>query len=412
MKRYALPAIVLGLIFSFCKGLPAAADNPSPGSKTAGAASSPSGDLKTVMARLDKNAPDFKSAKADFVWVEYSKTANKVTSTQHGKLSLRRSGKEMDVALQLTSNIIGAHDSQTQETTREVSDNGSGFESFLSLGFGAGSQDLLNSFDVTMTGWDTVDNVKTARLELVGKKDQPKQLFSKAVLWVDPAKAIPLKQQRWQPSGDYQLVSYTNIKLNAPLDELQAVLAEMDKTAPTFKSAQADFVWVQYTKAVEEKDTQTGKVFVRRSSKDLDFAMHVLTPHKKQVVVKDGKIIMNDPQTKQTTVKDISNNRGDVEAYMSLGFGSRGQDLLKYYDVTMTGWEMVDNVKTARLELVGKTDRLKKFFSKAILWIEPARAIPLQQQRLQISGDYQLVHYTNITLNGKVPDDVFKLKGD
>src|SRR5262249_4075782 len=251
--------------------------------------------------------------------------------------------------------------------TREISDSRPGFESFLSLGFGAGSQDLLDSFDVAMTGWDTVDNVKTARLELVGKKDQPKQLFSKAILWIDPAKAIPLKQQRWQPSGDYQVVSYTNIKLNAaPADDLQAVLAEMDKTAPSFKSAQADFEWVQYTKAVDEKDTQTGKVFIRRSSKDVDFALHFLSPHKKQAVVKDGKIMYHDPQTKQTTVKDISNNRDDVEAYMSLGFGSRGQDLLKYYDVTMTGWEMVDDVKTARLELVGKSDRLKKFFSKAI----------------------------------------------
>src|SRR5262245_7545172 len=162
--------------------------------------------------------------------------------------------------------------------------------------------------------------------------------------------------------------------LNAPADDLQAVLAEMDKTAPSFKSAQADFEWVQYTKAVDEKDTQTGKVFIRRSSKDVDFALHFLSPHKKQAVVKDGKIMYHDPQTKQTTGKDISNNRDDVEAYMSLGFGSRGQDLLKYYDVTMTGWEMVDDVKTARLELVGKSDRLKKFFSKAILWIEPARA--------------------------------------
>src|SRR5262249_44548857 len=105
-------------------------------------------------------------------------------------------------------------------------------------------------------------------------------------------------------------------------------------------------------------------------------------------------------------------NREDAESLMSLGFGSRGQDLLKFYDITMTGWETVDKVKTARLELVGKTDRLKGFFSKAVLWIDPVRAIPLQQQRLQSSGDYQLVHYTNITLNGKVPDDAFHLKTD
>ena len=412
LKHYALPAVVLGLIFSSYRSLPAPAGNYLPDSKTASAASSP--DLKTVMAGLDKNAPGFKSAKADFEWIHYSKTANKA-SRQTGQLSVRRAGKDMDVTLQLTSNIIGANDAQTQTTTREISENRPNIESFLSLGFGAGSQDLLNSFDVTMTGWDTVDNVKTAKLELVGRNDQLKPLFSKAVLWIDPAKAIPVKQQCWQPSGDYQLVSYSNIKLNAPVDDLNAVLAEMDKTAPRFKSAQADVELVQYTRAVEEKDTQTGKVFVRRSGKDgkdMDFALHVLTPHARLAIVKDGKLTYRDPKTNQTTVRDIGKNRGDVEAYMSLGFGSRGQDLLKYYDVTMTGWETVDNVKTARLELVGKSDRLKQFFSKMILWIDPVQSIPLKQQRLQSSGDYQLIYYTNIKLNDKVSDDAFSLKGN
>jgi outer membrane lipoprotein-sorting protein len=194
-------------------------------------------------------------------------------------------------------------------------------------------------------------------------------------------------------------------------DDLKTVLADMNRSAATFKSAQAQFEWVQYTRAVEEKDVQTGQIFFRRSGKDMDAAVEVTKPHVKQAVIKGGKIKMRDPQTGQTTVRDISNNRDDVESLMSLGFGARGDDLLKAYDVTMTGWETVDNVKTARLELVGKTDRLKQFFSKAVLWIDPVQAVPLQQQRLQSSGDYQLVHYTSIKLNVRVPDDAFRLKG-
>lgn len=200
----------------------------------------------------------------------------------------------------------------------------------------------------------------------------------------------------------------------APADDLKTVLADMDKAATSFKSAKADFESVQYTRAVDEKDTQTGQIFFRRSVKnnrDMDVAMHVLTPHAKLAIVKDGKAIYRDPQTNQTTVRDISKNRDDVDAYMSLGFGARGQDLLKFYDVTMTGWETIDNVKTARLELVGKTDHLKQAFSKAVLWIDPVQDVSLQQQRLQSSGDYQLMRYRNVKLNTKVPDDVFNLKG-
>jgi outer membrane lipoprotein-sorting protein len=196
-----------------------------------------------------------------------------------------------------------------------------------------------------------------------------------------------------------------------PADDLKTVLADMNRGAASFKSAQADMEWVQYTRAVDEKDTQVGQIFFRRSGKEMDAAVQFTKPHAKQAVIQGGKIKMRDLQTNQTTVRDISKNRDDMESLMSLGFGARGDDLLKSYDINMTGWEVVDNVKTARLELVGKTDRLKQFFSKAILWIDPVRAIPLQQQRLQSSGDYQLVHYTNIKLNGKVPDDVFHLKG-
>ena len=191
--------------------------------------------------------------------------------------------------------------------------------------------------------------------------------------------------------------------------DLKSVLAAMDKTGATFKSAQADIELVQYTEVVKDSDVQSGQIFFRRKGSDTEVAMQILKPHPKRVVIKDGKLTFIDQMTNQTTVRDITNNRADVESFMNLGFGGRTGEMMKDYDVKMTGWETVDGVRVARLELVAKSDRLKQFFSKIILWIDPERGVALKQQRLQPSGDYQITHYTNIKF-GKTPDSVFQVK--
>ena len=191
--------------------------------------------------------------------------------------------------------------------------------------------------------------------------------------------------------------------------DLKSVLAAMDKAGATFKSAQADIELVQYTKVVNDSDVQSGQIFFRRKGSATEVAMQILKPHPKRVVIKDGKLTFFDQMTNQTTVRDITNNRADVESFMNLGFGGRTEEMMNDYDVKMTGWETVDGVRVARLELVAKSDRLKQFFSKIILWIDPVRGVALKQQRLQTSGDYQITHYTNIKF-GKTPDSVFQVK--
>lgn len=197
-----------------------------------------------------------------------------------------------------------------------------------------------------------------------------------------------------------------------PGAELKAVLAQMDAAGAVFRSAQADIEWVQYTKAVDDKDVQSGQIFFRRNGRNMDVSVRVMKPHAKQVLVKDGRGFIYDPKTRQITERDLGKNpadRADIESLMNLGFGGRGQDLLKEYDVKLEAWETVDKTRTARLVLVAKSERLKQFFTKIILWIDPVRDVPLQQQRFESSGDYQLTRYSNIQLNVKIPDDKFRL---
>lgn len=193
-------------------------------------------------------------------------------------------------------------------------------------------------------------------------------------------------------------------------DDLNSVLAKMNTNAVTFKSAQADVVFETYQKVVDEKDSQTGRIYFRRSGNSVEVAFNLTSPTAKQVVFKDNKILMYEPRIDQLTERDVSNNKSQVEAFLSLGFGAHGDDLKKSYDVTLAGWEAIEGVKTAKLELVPKDEKTRNTYNKIILWIDPNRDVQLQQQFFEPSGDYRLTRYSNLKLNSKIPDDVFRLK--
>ena len=196
---------------------------------------------------------------------------------------------------------------------------------------------------------------------------------------------------------------------NAQSDPLQKVISQMDTAAANFHSAQADFVWEQYFKVVNDKDTQKGTVYYRRSGKEIQMMADITDPPK-AVLFSDGKVQVYEPKLKRVTSYEAGKNREAVESFLVLGFGGSGRDMLKSFDVKYLDAETIDGVDTAKLELVPKADRVHNIFAKIWLWIDPARGISLQQQFFEPSGDYRLAKYTDLKLNQKIPDTAFKLK--
>ena len=196
----------------------------------------------------------------------------------------------------------------------------------------------------------------------------------------------------------------------APASELEAVLDRMDAAAASFRSAEADFVWDQYQRVVQETDTQKGKVFFRRRGQETQMAAEITVPDLKYVLYAEGKVRLYQPRIDQVTEYTTGKNKNEVESFLVLGFGGRGHDLLKSFDVRYAGSEAIAGVKTARLELQPKTQKMRGVFERIVLWIDLDRGVSLRQQFFEPSGDYRLAHYTNIRLNQKVSEDVFRLK--
>src|SRR5580704_10300574 len=56
---------------------------------------------------------------------------------------------------------------------------------------------------------------------------------------------------------------------------LERVLTQMDTAAKTFHTAQANLTADQYTKVVDEKETQKGKVYYERRGNEVDMAADI-----------------------------------------------------------------------------------------------------------------------------------------
>jgi outer membrane lipoprotein-sorting protein len=193
--------------------------------------------------------------------------------------------------------------------------------------------------------------------------------------------------------------------------DLDGVLQKMDAAASNFRTTQADFEWDRYEKVIDEvDDIQSGTIYFRRMSKEIEMKADIRKPVLKYVLFSNGKIQVYQPKADQVTVYDAGKNRADIESYFVLGFGGSGQDLVKSFDVTYQGPETINNVATAKLQLVPKSAKVKNTFKEILLWIDLQRGISVQQQFFEPQGDYRLAKYSNIRINEKIADDVFRLK--
>jgi outer membrane lipoprotein-sorting protein len=196
----------------------------------------------------------------------------------------------------------------------------------------------------------------------------------------------------------------------AAAGNLETVLNAMDRAAAGFKTAEANFVWDQFSKVVSEHDIQKGTIYYRRAGNEVQMAAQITEPTKKYVLFSGGKVQVYQPNIEQVTEYSAGKNKAEFESFLVLGFGGRGHDLGKSFDVRYNGPENIDGVQAAKLTLTPKAAKVRNMFQQIDLWIDPGRGVSVRQQFVEPSADYRLANYSNIKLNQKIPDDAFKLK--
>src|ERR1700690_2972379 len=90
---------------------------------------------------------------------------------------------------------------------------------------------------------------------------------------------------------------------------LEATLESMDRAAANFHTAQADFVWDQYQKVVDDHDYQKGAMYFRRQGSDIEMAADISSPMRKYVLFSGETVRMYQPSIDQVTEYNAGKNK-------------------------------------------------------------------------------------------------------
>jgi outer membrane lipoprotein-sorting protein len=187
---------------------------------------------------------------------------------------------------------------------------------------------------------------------------------------------------------------------------LDNVLKQMDAQAANFHSLTADLERTKVTVVVNDKSIETGQIFVRSDDK---MRIEVTQPDARTILRDGDTFYIYNPKIHRVEEYNLGKKKSVVDQFLLLGFGTSGSSLKESYTLTLKDEETLDNRKVLLLELLPKTDEVRKQLSKIQLWLDESTWLPAQQQFFETgSGDYFIIRYRNINRNVRIPDNEFK----
>ena len=187
---------------------------------------------------------------------------------------------------------------------------------------------------------------------------------------------------------------------------LEGVLKQLDIEAREFRSLTANVERTKVTVVVNNKSTESGRIFVRRDGK-----MRIdLTQPDPRTILRDGdRFYIYNPKISRVEEYDLGKKKSLVDQFVLLGFGTPGSELRKSYLVTLQGEENLNNRKVLLLTLTPKDEQVRQQISKIELWIDEANWLPAQQKFYETgSGDYFIIRYTKLARNVRISNSEFK----
>jgi outer membrane lipoprotein-sorting protein len=189
----------------------------------------PAEPLADVLSRMDRAAAEFRSLSARMKRVQFTAVLGE-SSEMQGELRLKR----------MKGGTLGIIDFQQPEkrtvfidgksvyvyypkaNTEEIYDARkytSNMDQILLLGFGTSSAELKKSYDFKEGGAEKVNGLQTTRIELTPKSDELKKLITKIELWIPEGQSNPIRAKFSEPSKNYEMVDYSDIKVNPALPD-------------------------------------------------------------------------------------------------------------------------------------------------------------------------------------------------
>jgi outer membrane lipoprotein-sorting protein len=193
-------------------------------------------------------------------------------------------------------------------------------------------------------------------------------------------------------------------------EDLAGVLAKLDAAAKNFHTTTASFEFdTVQTDPIPDTDIQKGAVYYQRNGSTFEMAAHITSdnshPAAKAYIFSNG--VLRESDTGKASDAKSYTQAGKYESYLMLGFGASGHDLEEKWNVKYLGTEVIDGVKTDKLELVAKDPTVRQNIPKVTIWLDTARAVSLKQVFDEKDGTTRTCHYTNFKVNQPLPTGAF-----
>ena len=185
--------------------------------------------VKDVLSRLDQAAKAFHSTSARISWTKHTAVLND-NSTQTGMAYRAKTAKgllgRIDIAtpekkgFAFEGRMVQIYYPNIKEVDiYDAGVHGEQLEQFLMLGFGTSGAELEKSYEVRLAGTETVNGEKAVHLELTPKSGEARKLVKQVDLWISEKGNYPVQEKVLEPSGDYNLVSFSDVQINPPLKD-------------------------------------------------------------------------------------------------------------------------------------------------------------------------------------------------
>ena len=203
-------------------------------------------DLHALLARMDKAASTFKAMTADVTYVTHTDVLNE-DNTETGTATMEKvqAGEvrglvdfispDPHIVLFERRRVQVYRPKIKQLEVYDLEKNGTELDRFVMIGFGTSGSELAKDYDMTVLGTESLkgQNGKFIHLRLLPKSADARQYLKSVELWIpgegDP---YPEREKILQPSNDYVVVTYSDLKINPALkpDALQLKLPAGVKT--------------------------------------------------------------------------------------------------------------------------------------------------------------------------------------
>lgn len=192
---------------------------------------------------------------------------------------------------------------------------------------------------------------------------------------------------------------------------LEETLARMDRSAAGFRGLTANLKVVSYTALVKETTEESGRIAIfRPKPRDMRMLVEFTEPSARAVAFQGRKVQMYYPKLAVVREYDLGKQGSLVDQYLLLGFGTPGSELKKSYSIKLAGEEVLNGVKTDRLELVPLSGEAVKHVRMFEIWVSQQDGIVVQQKLHQPSRDYMLFSYSDMKLNPALTENSVRLK--